>query len=389
MTPRRSAAERGTTLVELLIALAVFSIVMAGALSFLRSQGRAMSLGNERMASVQNLRFALETVERELRTAGINVPDQQPFLVYGGPEVVAFNADLVTSVANDISAVYYDPDAPSGTVTAITKLQTITLPRTAFAYPDTTYTVSGSNSLAETIIFFFAADSTTARPDDYILLRQVNNAPPEMVSRNLLRTPGMPWFTYYRLVSPAAAAAYIDSVPAGQLPLAHAVKIHLSPADTGRFALVDSVRAVRLSLTATNGLTGMAERRRTITRLIRLPNAGLASRKTCGDTPLLGTGLNATLTTLPSGERAVTLSWSAATDEFGGEKDVERYVIWRRRAAEFVFGDPYLSIPAGNPTYSYADAAVQSGESYAYALAAQDCTPTLSSQATAAWVTIP
>jgi prepilin-type N-terminal cleavage/methylation domain-containing protein len=386
LTARRLLDERGLTLIELLIALIVFSAVMAGGLGFLRAQGRAMSLGDERMAALQNLRFALESVEKDLRTAGIGVPDEQPFLIYAGPDVVAFNADLVSSVANDVSAVYYDPDAPAGSVTGMTLLQRTALPRTAFVYPDTTYTVAGgAHSPAETVILFFSPDSTTERPDDYILLRQVNNGRPEVVSRNVLRTPGTTFFQYYRPVTPTAGPVYLDTVRAVQLPLQHSVRSHLSAADTGQSALIDGVRAVRLALTVTNGLTETAERRRALSRLIHLVNGGLAARKTCGDAPLLGTGLTASVAT----PQVVVLGWNAATDEFGGETDVERYVIWRRRAAEPVFTDPYLSIPAGNPTYSYTDAAVASGESYVYALAAQDCTPSLSTRATIGPVSVP
>src|SRR2546421_486100 len=105
--PRPAA---GFTLVELLVALVVFSAVMAGALGFLRSQGRAMSLGSDRMNAVQNLQFALSTMQQRLRAAGGNVPDAQPAIIYAGRNVVAFNADYATNLPNDPFAVYYDPD---------------------------------------------------------------------------------------------------------------------------------------------------------------------------------------------------------------------------------------------------------------------------------------
>lgn len=380
---------RGMTLVEMLIALAVFSAVIAGALSFLRSESRAFNLGSQRLSTVQNLRFAVNLLEQDLRTAGAGVPDQQPYLVYAGPDVVAFNADYATNVKNDVFAVYYDPDAPSGVVTALTKAQRMQIPNTLFGYPDTNYTQAGVNSPAETIIFFFRPDSLTSRTDDYVLYRQVNRRPPELVARNLLQTPGLPFFQYYRLVTPTNAAPRVELVPAAGLPLAHTVAIHLAPADTGSAAKIDSLRAVQVNVTGTNGLSGADERTRVLTRLIRLPNAGLASRRTCGDEPLLGTGLVATLGSGSAGEPIVTLTWNAATDETGGEKDVVRYVIWRRLAADPDWGDPYLSIPAGNPTYAYVDAAVSSGDQYVYALAAQDCTPKLSSLAVSNTVSIP
>jgi hypothetical protein len=84
------------------------------------------------------------------------------------------------------------------------------------------------------------------------------------------------------------------------------------------------------------------------------------------------------------------LRWNAAVDEAGGERDVTRYVIFRRLVTDLAWGDPYLSIPpAGAPTYLYNDGAVTSGATYVYGLAAQDCTPTNSSLASSAAVTIP
>lgn len=377
------------TLIEMLIALVVFSVVVGGALGVLRSQGRAFRVGTDRLGTEQNLRFALNLLEQDLRTAGAGVPDQQPFLVYAGADVVAFNADYATNVANDVFAVYLDPDAPTGDVTALTKAQRLQLPNTTFWYPDTTYGESGVDSPAETIIFFFRPDSLTARTDDYVLLRQVNGRSPELVARNLLQTPGRPFFQYWTLVTPLKGAPFVDSVPSAALPLVHAVPIHLSPADTGSAARIDSVRAVQINLTATNGQTGAAERRSALSRLIRLPNAGLANARTCGAEPLFSSKVTASPDSDATGHPVVTLTWDAATDETGGERDVVRYVIWRRLQSAAEWGDPYLSIPAGNPTYVYTDAAVTGGQTYVYAVAAQDCTPTLSPLSVSNAITIP
>jgi prepilin-type N-terminal cleavage/methylation domain-containing protein len=386
---RAAPGPTGFTLIELLVALVVFGVVMTGALGFLRSQGRAVALGNDRMNALQNLEFALSTTEQRLRAAGADMPDAQPALVYAGANVVAFNADYATNVPNDPFAVYYDPDVPPGAVTALTKAQRMVLPLTAFAYPDTDYTVGASNSLAETIIFFVTPDSTTPRPDDYVLFEQVNREPPAIVSRNIIGAPGTAYFRYDRVVSPVGAPLTLDSVPTARLPLRHAAPIHLARADTGAGATIDSIRGVRVTLTVTNGETGPAERRHTLTRFIELPNVGLATRQTCGDAPILGTALAATRVVQPDGTSAVRLAWNPATDEFGGEKDVVRYVIWRKRITDFTWGTPYLSLPAGSPTYLYVDAAVASGVTYEYELATQDCTPTLSQTTVSAPVTIP
>jgi prepilin-type N-terminal cleavage/methylation domain-containing protein len=388
-TMRRSRDARGMTLIELLIALAVFSIVLASALTFLGRQGSAFRLGSERMDVLQNLRFAATTLSNDLRTAGSNVPDQQPQLVYAGASIIAFNADYSTNVANDAWAVYHDPDAPTGAVTALRAAQKITLPGTTMQWPNVDYTSQGANSPAELLIFYFTPDATTARTDDYILYRQVNNQAPSMVARNLLQTPGVSFFQYYRLRTPNNAAAFIALVPSGELPLRHTVNLHMSPADTAVAARIDSLRGVQISFTATNGLTGTAERRGALTRLVRLPNAGFASRRTCGDEPILGGALAAVPVVLGTGDPAIRLTWNAAVDETGGERDVVRYVLWRRLLGETVWGDPYRSVPAGSANYTWDDQSVVTGQSYEYALAAQDCTPSQSAMAMAGPVVAP
>ncbi len=389
MTTRVTQSERGLTLAEMLVAMLVFSFVLAGALAFLKAQSRSFQLSSQRVGMYQNVRYALNEMEKDLRTAGASTPDIQPQMIYVSSNVVAFNGNYWTDVANDIYAVYYNPDAPAGSVTAMAKADRITIPLTSFAYPDTNYLTGPVNSNSETIIFYFEPDTSTSRADDYVLQRQVNNLAPDVVARNVLPTTGLPFFQYYRHVAGVAGALSLQIVPAASLPLQHSVPIHLALTDTGPASRIDSVRAVQVNFTITNGLTGTRERKRTITRVIRLPNAGLANKKTCGDQPLLGTPLTAVYSPMPTGEPAVRLSWLPATDENGGEKDVERYVIWRKAPADPDWNDPYLSIPAGTPTYVWLDASVTSGDQFFYALAAQDCTPTLSNLATSVLVVIP
>jgi len=380
---------RGMTLIEMLIAIAVFGIVAAGALTFLTSQGRAFRRGNDRLDVVQNLRFAAGTLEKELRTMGANVPDQQPFLVYAGPSAVAFSADYATNQAGDAYAVYYDPDLPNGAVTTILPAQAITIPTGAFVYPTTTYTRAGTNSPAELIVFYFTADANTARNDDFVLMRQVNNLPPELVARNLLQTPGEPFFRYYRLVVQVGQPNQIAEVAQGLLPWAHTVAVHRSPGDVAPFNVIDDIRGARVSFTSTNGFTGPRERQRAISRLVRMPNAGLTIRQTCGDPPLVTNAFLAVLGVSATGDPLVRLTWNRSTDEGGGENDVEGYTVWKRVAANPDWGDPYLNVPAGFVNYTYDDEVVASGDIYYYAIAAQDCTPSLSSLVTAGPVVIP
>jgi hypothetical protein len=378
------------TLIEMVLALFVFSFVMAGALAFLRAQSKSFSLGSQRIAMYQNTRYALNELEKDLRTAGAGTSDNQPQLVYAGTNVVAFNANYWTNTPGDVFAVYYNPDAPDSAVQALTKVQKYTLPLTAFGYPDTNYQFGPGNSNAETIVFYFASDSTTARTDDYTLYRKVNKLAPEVVARGILPTSGLPFFQYYAVSTPPfGGTGSINLVPSASLPYSHSVRVHLALNDTGPAARIDSLRAVRVNFTETNGLTGSSERLRTITRMMRLPNAGLVNKNDCGDPPQLGAvGLTATYA-LVSGVKTVTLTWNPATDENLGEKDIERYVIWRRVSTDPAFGDPLVSIPSGSPSYLYSDATVAPATSYYYAVAAEDCTPNMSTQLQSSIVAIP
>ena len=78
------------------------------------------------------------------------------------------------------------------------------------------------------------------------------------------------------------------------------------------------------------------------------------------------------------GELRIEVTWDSSFDETSGESDVVRYAIFRRVVPQADWGEPYFSIPAGQPGYVYSDGAVAEGSSYQYAVAAQDCTPTMS-----------
>ncbi|MFO7259823.1 MAG: prepilin-type N-terminal cleavage/methylation domain-containing protein [bacterium] len=373
---------RGFTIIELMVAIAIFAIVLGAGLQLLGAQSRGMARGADRVGATQNLQYAASILTRDLRTIGTSVPAGQPFLVYADSEVVAFNADYATNLVGDPSAVYYDPDAPPGSVMALTPANQITIPRSSFTYPRTTYTLpDGSNSPAELIIFYFQPDVTTPRPDDYVLMRQVNDRPPEVVARNLVRSPdGRPFFQYFRLVS-TSSGIRVDSVLPNALPLAHSALVHGSPADVGPAAVIDSIRGVRISIGAAEDRPGASPAVHSVSRIVWLRNAGLAQLKICGSEPIFGSIVTAAVID-NGGAPAVELTWTPAVDEFAGEQDVIRYVVWRRKVGEPEWGDPYRSVPGGVDLYVQIDEDVEPGATYEYAVAAQDCTPTLSSPVT-------
>jgi prepilin-type N-terminal cleavage/methylation domain-containing protein len=383
-------ARRGMTLIELLIAMTVFTIVLGVAVQFLLVQSTGFRLASAAVGAEQNLRFAAGIMRQDLVLAGANVPDQQPVLVYAGTAAVAFNADYATNLTTNVSAVFVDPNAPAGQVSALTFANRVAIPGSSptLIYPDTSYTVAGSNSDAETIAFFFQLDTETPRTDDYVLRRQVNAGTPETIARGVLPFPGRPFLRYYRLESAGGTPTAVTVAPDAWLPLSHVRPVHLSPADTGIAARIDLLRAVEVSYAVTNGLADDQARTYQISFIVPLPNMGLAKLRSCGDSPILGQALTATLD-VSTGSPQIRLAWNRATDEAQGERDVARYVLWRRIAGTASWGDPYLSLPAGNNTYLYVDAAVDAATSYEYALAAQDCTPNLSSRSVSAPVIVP
>jgi prepilin-type N-terminal cleavage/methylation domain-containing protein len=360
---------RGFTMIEMMIAVVLVGIVMTGALRIFRAVSGSVRTTVERMDAMQNLRFGLSTLDREVRNAGAGITETQPTLVYINSRIVTFNGDLVSTVQGSPTAVFYNPDANAALSNAVTVAQKFTIPTTAVQYPDSTYRTAGALSPAETITFWFESDASTSRTDDFHLMRQVNNGAPEEVARNLLLYPGREFFEWLR----TDAAGNLQVVAATALPQRHSNPIHGSLTDTGTVAQIDSIRAVRVNAMATNGLTGSQEIRRTLVTTIRIPNAGLAKQRSCGDTPIFG----GTVTAASTGTSLIPMarvSWTPAVDESGGERDVERYLIYRRDAAG-AFDEALAAVPAGQASYFYDDATVQSLASYYYGVTALDCTP--------------
>jgi prepilin-type N-terminal cleavage/methylation domain-containing protein len=381
---------RGMTLTELLVSLVLAGIILAPVFTFMRQQSDAYAMGTARMLLTQNHRFAVSTLERDLRTAGsgIPVPGVQPTLVYAGPDAIAFNADYATRDTTDLFAVYVDTAAAPEEVDALVASRRITIPGSSFSYPDTSYSSGSGNSPAETIVFYFTPDATTPRTDDFVLMRQVNDRPAAVVARSILRTAGGPFFQYQEMITPDTAASYVNTIGANELPLAHTAKLHGVPerGDIMPASRIDQIRSVRVSFTVTNGATNARQQTRAVSRLVRLPNAGLAVSQTCGEIPQTPGAVVAAVGPGPNAQ--VTLTWGPSVDENSGEHDVLRYIVYRRLAAAGSFTDPVGSVSGGAATYTFTETPPP-GASYVYGVAAQDCTPAASPTTPSATVTVP
>lgn len=387
MTPSTCTRRGGFTLIEMMLAISIMLVVFATAVPVFRVQLRSMGSTAGRADAQQNVRFALSTLDRELRVAGAGVPDGQPAIVQADPFAVTINADLATrdtaAEGGAFGAVYYDPDLPAGATMSLTPAAAVMLPLSSVTYPTTTYSRgSGPQSAAETISFWVAPDGSRGSRGRYALYRRVNALAVDTIAHGLILDPATPPFTY--VAADPATGAFVR-VAASSLPVFHA-RQHGAPDDTGGSAITDAIRSVRVHLVGTYIDRDGGVSRRVGDAEIRLVNAGLLNHATCGDAPVFASAVSAAYASGASPQ--VLVSWSGAADERAGERDVEKYVIYRR-AATAAFDEPIASVPAGQASYQFADTRVTSGDQWVYAVAAADCGGQLSPLAMSAPVNVP
>lgn len=370
---------RGFTLAELLLSITLTIAVFSAAVPFFSLQMRQLQQDLGRSDAQQTARFAQNMVDRELRNIGIattpmnpgaGIPRNQPKVVLAHGFAVTFNSNLVANDTVDMNAVYYDPNVPASLTTALPATGMVYLPITNRAYPDLVYRdQAGILSSAETVSYWASLDSTSGQPDEYVMFRRVNDGPVAVVARGIRVPAGQVLFSYRRVMSNGS----IQTVPNASLP------IHWD--DMAQLA--DSIRTVQLEVRGVFRGYNLQNKATTYERYVKtqtnMANIGLAQRNSCGDIPLNPGVPTATLVTDVFGTTTkVTISFGASGDEASGEKDVERYAVFRR-----LVGDPWdepvaVVGKAGGP-YTYDDFDIQIGNTYQYGVAAQDCSPANSS----------
>ena len=396
---RRRATRPGFTIVELLMAAVVTVIVFAMVLPLLGGQTRAVAATAGRSDALQNARYAQNMMDRELRMVGVNTLTGQPMLVQADKYAVTFNADLTTRDVDDMWSIYYDADADSTTTTAL-QPPYVTLKGSGFHYPTAPeLDKDGLPGRAETISYWVSADSSSPRPDEYVLFRAVNRAPPSVVATGLYIKPGDPFFKYLWAKDSTGA---IDTVPQSKMPLLHSVPVHGSLADTSSSASlaadIDRVRSVVLSVTAEyKDAKPNAQLVRRTTRIsTSLINMTMLNRPSCGLAPSPVTVV-AWLTTTSGQPDHMNVAFTRATDDGSGERDVERYLIYRSVDGT-PYGEPLDEVPSNNggAGYTWTDFDVKrttpaypGSNTFAYAVVAQDCQPQVSALATSNAVTVP
>ncbi|MEP7325449.1 MAG: prepilin-type N-terminal cleavage/methylation domain-containing protein [Gemmatimonadota bacterium] len=374
MTTIPSRRRAGFTLIELLIAMVVLSLVMASALSVFRSQSKNFRVGGTKMELTQNIRYAVSTVDRLLRTTGAGTAPNQPMFAYGSNDALVFNTNFSTDLA-DGNAVYVNPSLPAGAINSMTTGLTMTIPGTAIVYPGANYFWGAATpSRAETMSIYFRPDSSTPDPLDFVLLQRVNAMPSEEIARNIRAYPGRPFFEYWYDSTNVAGQIFSRQLAAARIPVRHASNFHGDVFDIGASALADSIRMIRINLVVTNGLLTADSSSRRLSSMTRIPNNGLVQLKTCGDIPILTSGLVA-VPNLPTFPPLVTLTWNPSVDEASGERDVSQYNVYSRVQATPPW-QPFATVAAGQPNYILPSASgLVVGTTYEFAVAAQDCSP--------------
>ncbi|HEX3927272.1 MAG TPA: prepilin-type N-terminal cleavage/methylation domain-containing protein [Gemmatimonadales bacterium] len=390
MTPAatdRARQRAGYSLIELLVAMTMLLAVTAAAWSLFQSQSKAFRNNVDRWEMIENARGALEGAQRVVRTMGAGTVSGQPVIVFGAGDVLAFNTDYIEADTVSVRwATYYNADTPVAETTAWDIADATTIPNSspAYTYPSATYDLAnGSVSPAETYIFYFEPDASTARGDDYILYQRVNNGTPEIVARNILVHPNGNPFFQYMMKRTLATGDTLMPVPDADIPLIRqSLTGAVSASDSADFVRPDSVVAVRMNFRLTNGQSGTNERFRDITTTIEVPNNGIPQASVCGRAPLAPGGL-AGVEALP-GSGSITFTWGSSADQDGGEGDVLQYILFRRPATATTWGGPLVVVKAvaGQSSYTATIGGNTPGTSYLFGVAAQDCTPSQSTMTT-------
>lgn len=374
----------GFTLPELLLGLTLTVLVFAAAVPFFKVQTRAVTADMGRADALLTARYAQNTLDRELRNIGIGIegmsaalgiPRAQPKIVQAADFAVTFNSNLVTTDTGDVAAVHYDPNVTAALTDAITTSGSIMLPLSSVNYPDYTYRkTNGALSGAETVSMWASLDSTTTTvPNDLVLFRRVNNGPIVVVTRGIELPAGQPLFRYTRVDTLGAQ----QPITSAQLPM-----FWTDPRS-------DSIRTVEITVRSVfhdwNLAGDTTSYKRSVQSKTRMMNMGLVGRRTCGDVPLDPGSITALYSNIVT--PMVTITWTPSIDENTGEKDVERYVIYRDTLLTG-FTDPIDLV--GKGTIQYEDFALPSpGTTVRYGVAAQDCSPTEGSIMPAPLVVIP
>jgi len=399
----RSNNDRGFTLIELMIALFVGAVLIMLSYNVLTSQKKAGDAQNQLVSAQQNASVALESLERELRLAGLNIDDfnGQPIFIDAAPYQVIFNADISSGLFG----------VPSMNKTLSVPLHDGTRYSPGSYSGENIGTMDRYNNGAETIRYTLDRDgdgivntsdryADTQNPADYTLMREENGTRVDMIAYGIRGRENYPdgqlpepLFKYYGdFGGTGAIRLWGDTDNNGRLSQAEIAALTAVPQASLR-KIIDvqvTVEAESPNLEASyvgpHSTSGVERKYRSVvmTSKIRPRNVGTGSANlhACGDPPGAPSSLSGVDTPNDAGE-SVTLTFSRSADETGGERDVDNYAVYRRAADDVEWTCINAVTPTGASSYTYYDdthtpapaGGPVPGTSYYYYVTAWDCRP--------------
>jgi prepilin-type N-terminal cleavage/methylation domain-containing protein len=97
-----SRSERGFSIVELLVALGIVGVTLAGVVPFFALQARKMKSASYRLEAQQGMRASLDAMSRDIRLAGACLPTKGQFVALAGVDAAA--GDQITVRSGIISS---------------------------------------------------------------------------------------------------------------------------------------------------------------------------------------------------------------------------------------------------------------------------------------------
>jgi type II secretory pathway pseudopilin PulG len=399
------SSEAGFTLVELIIALLLSSVMFSAMAVVFQTQTRVNTVQADVLESQQNARVAMNSLAIDIRQAGYFTDqfNRQPIWLDAAPYQLIFNANL----SDQFVAMQRDSAVPlsdgtlyhPGDFTAAP--QSENLPGFLDRYLNESETIRLTlDRTYDGLVTSADRQPGTANPNVYTLTKEINGNPPAVLAYNV-RGPNLypdgdrpePIFAYWGVfTSPDSLTLWGDSD--GNRRLSQAEITALTPVSR---AQLPNVRQVDVTVTvetsrpdrryegphSTSG-NPYPYREYPLRARIRARNVGI------NPTGLILCGVNPSSPLNPVGydtpyDRggSLTIQWDSSPDEYSGEEDVQYYTIYRRLGPTGEVGVVGQVQAFGiDTTYVYQDDgdvdnfnAPVDYSGYYYYIAAWDCAP--------------
>ncbi len=114
---KNQTSDKGFTLIEILVAVAISGIVMAGIYSAYYSQQRSYEVQEQQVAIQQNLRAAMYFLEREIRMAGCDpLETANAAILLAEADYIQFTEDISDELDDDDDGDGDNRDEPDGKI---------------------------------------------------------------------------------------------------------------------------------------------------------------------------------------------------------------------------------------------------------------------------------